>query len=177
MRFDTPDFAAGIKALLDVIHGEGAKAFMQLNYPKERIFDHEVPGSKQKGDVWTAPLSRIMTGEDARAILKIMSQGARKAREIGYDGIEIQASYGDFISQLLSPLSNKRSDEYGGSLENRARFLVDLIKAVKYEAGSDYPVMVKLVCDEFVEGGPTTAETAGIVRLHSKKGYGISMDI
>src|SRR4030043_848477 len=100
LRFDTPDFAEGIKTLLNVIHSERAKAFMQLNYPKERIFDHEVPGAKQKGNVWVAPLVKIMTSEDANDILNIMAKGAKRARELGYEGIEIQASYGGFISQL-----------------------------------------------------------------------------
>ncbi len=56
LRFDMPEFADGIRNLLKVIHEEGSKAFMQLNYPKERIFDDEVPGAKQKGNVWIAPL-------------------------------------------------------------------------------------------------------------------------
>ena len=170
LRFDIPEFADGIRNLLNVIHTEGAKAFMQLNYPKERIFDNEVPGAKQKGNVWIAPLVKIMTSEEAKEILGIMAEGAKRAGEIGYDGIEIQASYGDFISQLLSPLSNKRTDEYGGSIENRARFLIDLIKAVKGAAGKDYPVMVKLVCDEFVEGGLTLKETTLIAQLIEQSG-------
>jgi 2,4-dienoyl-CoA reductase-like NADH-dependent reductase (Old Yellow Enzyme family)/thioredoxin reductase len=170
LRFDTPEFADGIKTLLNTIHEEGAKAFMQLNYPKERIFDHEVPATKQKGDVWIAPLVKIMTSEDANNILAIMAKGAKRARELGYDGIEIQASYGDFISQLLSPLSNKRTDEYGGNLENRARFLMHLLKTVKQEAGNDYPVMVKLVCDEFVEGGLTLKDTTVIAQLIEQSG-------
>ncbi len=170
LRFDTPEFADGIKSLLSVIHEEGAKAFMQLNYPKERIFDHEVSGAKPKGNIWVAPLVKIMTSEDASIILALMAKGAKRAREIGYDGIEIQASYGDFISQLLSPLSNKRTDEYGGSLENRTRFLSTLLKAVKEEAGNDYPVMVKLVCDEFVEGGLTLKETTVIAQLIARSG-------
>jgi 2,4-dienoyl-CoA reductase-like NADH-dependent reductase (Old Yellow Enzyme family)/thioredoxin reductase len=170
LRFDTPDFSEGIKRLLNVIHSEGAKAFMQLNYPKERFFEHEAPGAKQKGNVWVAPLIKIMTSEDAIEILGIMAKGAKKARELGYDGIEIQASYGDFISQLLSPLSNKRTDEYGGSIEGRTRFLTELIKAVKQETGEDYPVIVKLVCDEFVDGGLTLKETTIIAQLISQAG-------
>ena len=138
LRFDTPEYAEGIKTLLKAIHDEGTKAFMQLNYPKERIFDHEVPGAKQKGNVWIASLVKTMTSEEAKEIMDIMAKGAKRARELGYDGIEIQASYGDLISQLLSPLSNKRTDEYGGSLENRARFLLNLLKAVKKEAGQRF---------------------------------------
>ncbi len=170
LRFDTPEFTEGIKALLNAIHAEGAKAFMQLNYPKERVFDHEVPGAKQKGNVWIAPLVKIMTPDYAKEILDITANGAKRARETGYDGVEIQASYGDFISQLLSPLSNKRNDEYGGSVENRARFLTNLIMLVKQEAGDDYPVMVKLVCDEFEEGGLTLKEATVVARLIARSG-------
>ncbi len=170
LRFDTPEFADSIRNLLSAIHAEGSNAFMQLNYPKERISDHEVPGAKQKGNAWVAPLVKIMPSEDAKEIIAIMSKGAKRARELGYDGIEIQASYGDLISQLLSPLSNKRTDEYGGSLENRARFLIYLIKAVKKEAGNDYPVLVKLVCDEFIEGGLTPEDTTVIAQLIEQSG-------
>ena len=143
---------------------------MQLNYPKERIFDREVPGSKQKGNTWVAPLVRIMTAAEAYEIIGTMANGAKRARELGYDGIEVQASYGDFISQLLSPLSNKRTDEFGGSPENRGRFLIGLIKEVKEKAGKDYPVMVKLVCDEFVEGGLGLNDTTAIARLAEQAG-------
>ena len=171
LRFDIPEFAEGIKRLLNVIHSEGVKAFMQLNYPRERIFDHEVLGAKQKGNIWIAPLIKITTTEEAAEILQIMAAGAKRAMALGYDGIEIQASYGDIISQLLSPLSNSRTDEYGGSLENRMRFLINLIKLIKQEAGNDVPVMVKLVCDEFVDGGLTLQETT-VVAEHIERAGG-----
>jgi 2,4-dienoyl-CoA reductase-like NADH-dependent reductase (Old Yellow Enzyme family)/thioredoxin reductase len=170
LRFDTTEYADTVKNLLRAIHAEGAKAFMQLNYPKERIFDREVPGSKQKGSTWLASLVRIMTAAEAHEVIGIMANGARRARELGYDGIEVQASYGDFISQLLSPLSNKRTDEFGGSLENRTRFLIGLIEAVKEKAGKDYPVIVKLACDEFVEGGLRLNDTIVIARLAERAG-------
>jgi len=171
LRFDNPEFAEGIKRLLNVIHSEGVKAFMQLNYPRERIFDHEVLGAKQKGNIWIAPLIKTMPTEEAAEILQIMAAGAKRAMALGYDGIEIQASYGDLISQLLSPLSNSRTDEYGGSLENRMRFLMSLIKLIKQEAGNDVPVMVKLVCDEFVDGGLTLQETT-VVAEHIERAGG-----
>jgi len=153
LRFDQEEYASGLSELINIIHNEGAKVFMQLNYPKERSFTKEVPGAKKKGDKWVAPLANSMSLEDADEILEIMAHGARKARETGYDGVEIQASYGDLIAQLLSPALNKRDDELGGSLDTRARFLTRLITKVKDAAGEDFPVMVKLVCDEFISGG------------------------
>lgn len=170
LRFDTKEYASGIKELLDIIHSEGAKAFMQLNYPKERVSDQEVPGAKKKGEFWIISLANAMSQEEAREIIEIMATGAQRAREIGYDGVEIQASYGELIAQLLSPLLNKRTDTLGGSLENRSRFLTDVISKVKRYAGQHFPVMVKLVCDEFVPGGLTLTEAVSIAKWIEKAG-------
>jgi 2,4-dienoyl-CoA reductase-like NADH-dependent reductase (Old Yellow Enzyme family) len=170
LRFDDESHASGISELLHVIHSEGAKAFMHLNYPKERAFKEQVPGAKKKGDLWMVPLANAMSRQEANEIVEIMANGAKRAREIGYDGVEIQASYGDLIAQILSPLFNKRTDEMGGSLENRTRFLIQLIQNVKASAGQDYPVMLKLVCEEFVHGGLGIDEACQIARLVEKAG-------
>ncbi|MBI5099195.1 MAG: FAD-dependent oxidoreductase [Nitrospirae bacterium] len=170
LRIDDPSYIEGIQKLLGVIHDEGAKAFMHLNYPKERFLDTQVPGAKQKGDKWVQPLANYMTAEEARSIIGTMAEGASKAKEIGYDGIEIQASYGDLISQLLSPLSNRRTDEFGGPSENRSRFLVELIRKIKHEAGRDFPVIIKLVCDEFSSGGITINDSKEIAKMTAVAG-------
>jgi 2,4-dienoyl-CoA reductase-like NADH-dependent reductase (Old Yellow Enzyme family)/thioredoxin reductase len=170
LRIDGPEYRQSIQRLLDAIHTEDAKAFMHLNYPKERSFDKEVAGAKKKGGKWNLPLANNMSLEDADEIIRVMAQGAGQARKIGYDGVEIQASYGGLIAQLLSPLLNKRDDELGSSLENRSRFLTRLISRVKQEAGRDYPVLVKLVCHEFVEGGLETDEAGEISALVEKAG-------
>jgi 2,4-dienoyl-CoA reductase-like NADH-dependent reductase (Old Yellow Enzyme family)/thioredoxin reductase len=153
LRFDTPEHAASLIQLVDAIHAEGARAFMHLNYPRERKVDRPVDGAQKKGDAWVVSLANAMSMEEAEEILAIMASGAAKARTIGYDGVEIQASYGDLIAQLISPLLNKRRDELGGAVENRARFLTRLIEKTKAAAGRDFPVLVKLVCNEFVPGG------------------------
>lgn len=170
LRFDTPEFAQGIVSLLNAIHSEGVKAFMQLNYPAERVIPEEVRGARKKGKDWVLSLVNSMTSEDTEEIIHLMTKGAKRARELGYDGIEIQAGYGELISQLLSPLTNKRTDDYGGVIENRSRFLTNLIKSVKNEAGNDYPVMVKLVCDEFALGGLTIEDAKVIAKLISESG-------
>jgi 2,4-dienoyl-CoA reductase-like NADH-dependent reductase (Old Yellow Enzyme family)/thioredoxin reductase len=143
---------------------------MQLNYPRERSYKQQVPGAKQQGEMWIAPVANTMSLAEAYDILDIMTRGAIKAGEIGYDGVEIQASYGDLISQLLSPLLNTRDDELGGSLENRSKFLLQLIGQVKELAGRDYPVMVKLVCDEFVDAGLGIEEAKKIAGWVEKAG-------
>ncbi|MEW6328338.1 MAG: FAD-dependent oxidoreductase [Thermodesulfobacteriota bacterium] len=170
LRLDTEEYASGIAGLLDIIHAEGARAFMQLNYPKERISDKEVHGAKKKGGSWVVSLANAMSREEATEIIEIMAAGARRAREVGYDGVEIQASYGDLIAQLLSPLLNKRTDDLGGLPENRCRFLTGLIGRVKQSAGQDFPIMVKLVCDEFISGGLTVNEAISMAGWIEKAG-------
>ncbi len=170
LRIDTDEHANDLTGLLDTIKSEGAKVFMQLNYPRERAVKQQVPGAKQKGDMWIAPLASTMSVEEAHEILEIMARGAVKAKDIGYDGLEIQASYGDLVSQLLSPLLNTRTDELGGSLENRSHFLIHLIQQVKGLTGKDFPVLVKLVCDEFVDGGLGIKEAMKIAARAEKAG-------
>jgi 2,4-dienoyl-CoA reductase-like NADH-dependent reductase (Old Yellow Enzyme family)/thioredoxin reductase len=165
LRMDLEEYAGSLAELIDAIHKEGSKAFMHLNYPKERTFREKVSGAKKKGDTWVVSLANSMSLDEADEILFIMADGARRAKEIGYDGVEIQASYGDLIAQLLSPLLNKRTDELGGSLENRASFLVRLIQGIKKTTNIGFPVMVKLVCDEFVPGGLGGEEAARIAGL------------
>jgi len=165
LRFDTQEYADGIIQLLDAIHAEGARAFMHLNYPRERKVDKAVEGAIKKKDAWVVSLANAMSIQEADEILAIMAEGAAKAGTIGYDGVEIQASYGDLIAQLLSPLLNKRDDELGGAVENRARFLTRLIKRIKTAVGQDFPIMVKLVCNEFVSGGLGVHEAKIIAAL------------
>jgi len=170
LRMDEPIYIDGLKRLLKVIHDEGARAFMQVNYPSERSVSKDTPHAKPKKGKWVVSLVDSMTAEDAYTIIVKMAKGAMKAKEIGYDGVEIQASYGDLISQLLSPLTNRRGDEFGGSLKNRSRFLVELIKKIKDMAGDDLPVMVKLCCDEYVEGGITIDESRTIAKIIEEAG-------
>ena len=170
LRIDSAEHVAGLQELLDAVQSEGARAFMQLNYPREKAVKRQVPGAKQNGDLWIAPLATTMSIAEADEILEIMARGALQAREIGYDGVEIQASYGDLISQLLSPLLNTRSDKLGGSLANRSHFLIRLIQQVKRLTGKEFPLMVKLVCDEFVDGGLKIEEAVRIAGWVEKAG-------
>jgi len=165
LRFDLEEYFRGLTELIEVIHTEGAKVFMHLNYPKEKTVREEITGAKKKGAAWVIPLANSMSIDEAEEILEIIASGAVRARDIGYDGVEIQASYGGLIAQLLSPLLNKRNDKMGGIIENRARFLTELIQIVKTSAGHNFPVMIKLVCDEFVPGGLVVDDAKVIARL------------
>ena len=82
-----------------------------------------------------------------------MYRGAVRCKLAGIDGIELHGAHGYLINQFLSPNTNVRNDEYGGSFENRVRFLEEIILGIKKQCGDDYPVTVRLSVDEFDEGG------------------------
>ena len=112
-----------------------------------------------------------MSLEQIRSTVRAFADGARRAREAGIDGVELHASHGYLISQFLSPASNDRRDDYGGSLENRFRFLREIVEAVRAEVGRDYHVQAKVSVNERNDAvypwnrrGLTTAESVQMCR-------------
>ncbi len=99
------------------------------------------------------------------AIVKGFAESSRRAREAGFDIIELHGAHGYLIHQFLSPLSNKRTDKYGGSFENRIRFLLEVVDAVRGEWPDDKPLFVRLSCVDWVEGGIVLEDTVKLAQL------------
>src|SRR5690606_11534922 len=87
---------------------------------------------------------------------------ARRAKAAGFTGVQIPAAHGYLLSQFLSPRVNQRTDDYGGSLENRARLLLEIVDAVRAEVGAGYPVAVKLYSADFSKGGFSAEESSQV---------------
>lgn len=102
---------------------------------------------------------RALTGDEIADIIQRFAHAAGVARETGFTGVQIHAAHGYLISEFLNPRVNRRTDEWGGSLENRARLLLETVKAVREKVGADYPVSVKLNSSDFQKGGFTHAES------------------
>jgi 2,4-dienoyl-CoA reductase (NADPH2) len=100
--------------------------------------------STSRMDSFHGLLCEAMTLPEIRHTIQCFADGARRARQAGLDGVELHASHGYLFTQFLSSAINDREDEYGGSLENRARFLLDVIRAIRREAGTDFHLQVKL---------------------------------
>jgi 2,4-dienoyl-CoA reductase-like NADH-dependent reductase (Old Yellow Enzyme family) len=107
---------------------------------------------------------RAMTEAEIEHAIGQFVFSARKVREAGFTGVELHAAHGYLISQFLSPLSNRRTDRWGGSLENRSRFLLAVVAAVRDAVGPDFPVAVKLNASDFQRGGFTHAECVELVK-------------
>jgi len=96
---------------------------------------------------------RAMTEQEIDRVISDFGHAAIRAREAGFDGIQLHAAHSYLMSQFLSPFYNKREGDYGGSVENRARIVVEVLSTVRSEVGEDYPVMIKMNSEDFVDGG------------------------
>ncbi|EMJ88422.1 NADH:flavin oxidoreductase/NADH oxidase family protein [Leptospira meyeri] len=139
----------------------GGKIIMQINHPGRQVL------AKLGGEVW-APSAvavdigklskllgkpRAMTKTEIEETIQRFAKTSQLAMESGFDGVEIHAAHGYLISQFLSPIANQRKDEWGGSLENRSRFLLEVIQAVRKTVNPDFIVAVKLNSADFQKGG------------------------
>jgi len=107
---------------------------------------------------------REMTEEDIQHAINQFAFTAKRVKEAGFTGVELHAAHGYLISQFLSPLANKRTDRWGGSLENRSRFLMEVIAAVRAAVGPEFPLGIKLNSSDFQKGGFTNAECIELVK-------------
>jgi 2,4-dienoyl-CoA reductase-like NADH-dependent reductase (Old Yellow Enzyme family) len=108
------------------------------------------------------PAPRAMTQDDIRQVVASFAQAARRARQLGFDAIELHMAHGYLLHQFLSPLANRRDDAYGGTLENRMRLPLEVFEAVADAAGPDLPVGVRLSATDWVEGGWDVAQTIAV---------------
>ncbi len=119
---------------------------------------------------FTRETARAMTLEELQAIIQAFAQGASRAREAGFDAVEISGSAGYLITQFLSPLTNLREDEYGGSFENRCRFPLEVIAAVRKAVGDDYTVLLRGGAHTLVPGAGTSEDCRKFAVLAARAG-------
>jgi 2,4-dienoyl-CoA reductase-like NADH-dependent reductase (Old Yellow Enzyme family) len=148
----------------------GNHLWMQINHPGRQTLKMCNPSPlapsaiplKMPGDAFGLP--RAMTETEIRDVVKRWAHVACVARDTGFTGVQIHAAHGYLLSQFLSPLANHRTDEWGGSLENRARFMLEVVRAVRKAVGNDFPVGVKMNSADFQQGGFSNEEATQVVR-------------
>ncbi len=171
---DSDWFMSGHFELAEQIHTNGAKACLQLNHPGRQQYPVSLEGKQPVSS--SALQCRYYTGEvfpAARALEKAeiyqivgkFAAAALRAKKAGYDMVELHGANGYLITQFMSPFMNKRTDEFGGSLENRMRFPLEILKKIKEVVGDDFPIGMRFSLDEFVEGGITLKDSPGIIKI------------
>jgi len=161
--------------LVDAVHRHDAKVFVQL-YHSGRYSHARLAGGQQA--VAPSAVTSRLTRQEPRALEReeiveiegLFAEAARRALEAGADGVEIISSAGYLICQFLSPLTNLREDEYGGSVENRCRFGVETLAAVRAAVGDDFPVTMRFSGNDFVPGGNTSRDLVDVARRFAAAG-------
>lgn len=173
----------GQKKVADTAHKYGAKIAIQLIHvgrqseecvTKRRL---TAPTAVQDPTLYETP--EELTYEGIQEVVNAFGDAATRVRKAGYDFVEVHGAHGYLIQQFLSPYSNKRTDEYGGNLYNRARFSLEIVENIRKKAGVDFPIIFRLSMTEFMKGGLTIAETrayakmleeAGVAAIHASQG-------
>ena len=148
----------GLNEMTDAVHQGGGKIIMQLAHGGLRAdpkFTGLMPmGPSNREDLIGTP-SREMTVEDIQQVVDAFGQASRRAKEAGFDGVQMHAAHGYLLGQFLSPAFNQRGDDYGGSIENRARFILEVFRSIRQAVGDAYPVFVKINSEDFLKEGLT----------------------
>jgi 2,4-dienoyl-CoA reductase-like NADH-dependent reductase (Old Yellow Enzyme family) len=157
-----PDLAA----LTAAVHQAGGRIAAQINHGGMQCSRQTVSQTIAPSAIdapFLSQAARQMTANEIASVVKAYADAARRARQAGFDAVQIHGAHGYLISQFLSPLVNRRTDEWAGDLRGRIRFLEAVCAAVREEIGPDYPVFIKLGMIDAVEGGLTAEDGAQVV--------------
>lgn len=164
----------GFKAFTDRIHKYGTLIIAQIYHAGRQTSRAVIGDAPEAPSAIPCPFSPDMpeelTVDRIQEIVSCYGDCARRAKEAGFDGVEIHGAHGYLIAQFMSPYSNKRTDEYGGPLQNRIRFALEIIKDIREKCGPDFIVGYRISGDEFVTGGRTIEDTKTIVPYLDRAG-------
>jgi 2,4-dienoyl-CoA reductase-like NADH-dependent reductase (Old Yellow Enzyme family)/thioredoxin reductase len=167
-------FLPGLRELVQVIHKHGAKAAIQLHHAgrmAKSALTGMQPVAPSAVPSRSGEVPKELTVDEIADIVAAFGEAAIRAKTVGFDGVEIHGAHGYLIDQFLSPSTNKRQDSYGGDLPNRARFLIEVIKAVRGVVGSDYPVWCRINGKEYgVEEGTSLEDAQETARMAQEAG-------
>lgn len=163
-----------LKHLTDAVHKEGAAASIQIGhcgfFANRSVIGKAPIGPSRKLCLFRFSMCRAMNEEDMKRVREDFSKAVKMAISAGFDAVEIHAGHGYLLSQFLSPWTNKRKDQYGGSLENRLRFPASVIKHVREVVGPDYPILVKMNCEDGFKGGLNLSEAVQAAKRFEEAG-------
>ncbi|MCJ7593912.1 MAG: NADH:flavin oxidoreductase [Desulfobacterales bacterium] len=166
----TDGHVPSLKEMVGKIHEAGGKIAVQVSHGGRYAL--KFPDVVRLGPSTIESRGKIqcreMTVEELRRITGQFAEAGRRAMAAGFDAVQLHAAHGYLLSEFLSPFFNQRTDAYGGSVGNRARFLLEVVDAVRREVGSAFPVLVKLNSQEFLEGGYTVEDMLEVASLLEK---------
>jgi len=149
---------SGLRKLARTAHGDGSKIALQIVHAGISAWGHIETAMAVSEVVHVNRLHREMTEENIESIIKDFAVAAMRAKEAGFDAVQLHGAHGYLMSQFLSPVLNRRTDRWGGSLENRSRFHLEVIRRIRQEIGKDFPLLIKFGIQDDLAHGLTLEE-------------------
>jgi len=167
-------FIGGLARIPAAVHRFPSKVFLQIAHAGRQTKERDcgcVPVSPSPVyDPVTKVRPRELSGGEIRALIADFVAAAGRAQQAGFDGVQIHAAHGYLLSSFLSPHTNRRTDEWGGPVENRARTVLEVLRGVKSACGREFPAIVKLNSTDFLDGGLTLDDAVRIARMLEAEG-------
>ncbi len=167
------DLIPGLADMAAAVHAAGGRIALQISHAGIRsasLPDGREPVGPSTVLLETGPEGRAMTREGIAALSLDFARAAARAKTAGFDAVQIHAAHGFLLSEFLSPFFNRRTDEYGGRLENRARVVLEVLAAVRSAVGWDFPVLIKMNSEDFLAGGLTVEDMVATAELLQESG-------
>jgi 2,4-dienoyl-CoA reductase-like NADH-dependent reductase (Old Yellow Enzyme family) len=163
----------GLRKMVNGVQQHGSKIVAQIVHcgaHSNPDFIGETPMAPSVMETADGPICRAMTQKDIDEVVDAFEAAAVRTKQAGFDGVQLHGAHGYLFSEFISPFYNKRTDQYGGSVESRAKIVVDTYHKVRDVVGEDYPVMIKMNVTDFLDGGLTTEDALKTASILDKAG-------
>jgi 2,4-dienoyl-CoA reductase-like NADH-dependent reductase (Old Yellow Enzyme family)/thioredoxin reductase len=168
------EHAAKIQNLIEAVHEAGGKIVVQINHAGRQtsstVTGAPIVGPSPIPCPTRTEIPRELSVAEMEEIIEAFATAAGKVKKAGADGVELHMAHGYLICSFLSPFSNRRKDQYGGDLQGRARFAIEVLGSVRHRVGQEFPIICRLSGDEYVDGGLKIEETKKIALMLEKEG-------
>ncbi len=167
------ELVPGLREMTQAVHEHSGRIVLQAAHAgffASASLSRQTPLAPSHVEGLTKSARKEMTLVDIREIVEAFGRAAHRAREAGFDGVQIHAAHGYLLSQFLSPAFNKRTDAYGGPVENRVRALLEVLQRVRTAVGEDFPVLVKMNSEDFLDDGLTWQDSLKVGSLLQEGG-------
>ena len=174
LMINSDDHVKGFRKLVDAVHDENGKIFIQINHAGRQTASQTTGHPIVSASAVRCPLReetpRALTIMEIQELIAAFANAARRVQAAGADGVEIHMAHGYLLNQFLSPIVNKRDDEFGGSFENRMKVPLETLRAVRKTVGQDFPISCRISGDEYLDGGLGLADTQKVAQALEKNG-------
>lgn len=168
------EVARELRKLTDAVHREGGAASLQLGhagyFADKKVIGRAPMGASRTYNLYGLALAKPMSSEEISDVVSEFASAAVMAREAGFDAVELHLGHGYLLSQFLSPYTNRRKDKWGGSLDNRAKFPLEVVRQVREAVGPGYPVLAKMNLTDGFKGGLSVDDAVSVAQKLERDG-------